>query len=937
MRIRHYLYLILLLICLPVMADKPLVYVDAWQKSPYVFANDEGEPEGFNVELMRRIMERLKEPYEIQLFNQHEAHEKLKKGYADISFGVKANYNATFGSFGKETVCLFENAMLVKRSDSTSVLTLDQLKNKRLTVREGSRAYYYMVSHGVPDSMITIVDNMEVEILSEVTNGRPTAVWNKMMLKWVINKYQLTDEYTVQPIDIPAGEYRFMSNDTALLSRLDSVCRLMKENGEIDKLVDKWMNPEKPEDESSMASVFILTVFLCISIFTLFYLIHHYRRKRINNQLIETKSLMHLMLSANDIMVWVYYPLTRRYAWMSREGKVDKLYTSYEFSKYFPQSDFNAIHSKVMEILANDLPPVDLTLQTYDVNDIQKKLDVDVHIEPLYDDYGKIYLVCGTQHNITDSKASLNRMRILHSRYQAAFNIALGGILRFDAEGYLIDINDRGCQRMGIKNKQKLIDLRFNIHDFGLFKGMDIDHGADDIEFCSHQGRKTLSDYFPVERLTKLGLAYEDFSLEGYYYTHLKKSYDREGHLLGYMMYFRDITEETEMSKKLKMKHHSVEQLNKETEEICKRRDFALTNGELWLVHYFPARRTLEIYDSSLGRFINFTQLDILEMVAEKDMKKLFKALHKVDAYDRSDIHVTIGTLIRNKNHECRHFDVDLHPLYNKKGRVDSYFGIIKDITVQLAVSQELQRETRKAHEAEHVKQNFLKNMSYSIRLPLVAMQKSIESLSMTTDPEQEMQMLTNITGNTRRLIMLSDDTLYLSRIEAGLLTEQKEETDFVVLFKEVVDSIIQEYRTDAVQYNINNLYDSLPVMADRRILTRILKEVVSLSSRYTHFGTISVRYMFRKDTLSIAIEDTGQGIPPSSLQTIFEPRIGDAYTTESQNKHLSGLEMPICKALVDMLKGSIDIDSNPGRGTTIYVSLPMEEVKSAGQKTQVS
>lgn len=929
--------MLLLLFCLPVMAEEPLVYVDAWQKSPYVFTNDDGLPDGFNVELMQKVMARLRKPYVVKLYNQQEAHEKLKKDSADISFGVSASYNSTFGSFGKETVCLFENAILVRRKDSTSVLSIEQLKKKRITVREESRAYYYLKSHGMPDSLITVVDNMEIEILREATEGCPTAVWNSMMLKWVLNKYKLTDEFTVQPVAIPAGEYRFMSNDTVLLAKLDSVCRLMKEEGEVDRLINKWMYPEKPDEDNTLVGNLLLMIMGISVIIILLIFIHNYRKKKINDHLQEVNSLMHLMLSANDIMVWVYYPLTRRYAWMTRDGKVEKYYTSYEFSKYFPSKDFNIIHSNVMELLSHEAQPVDLRLHTYDIKEMKKKLVVDVHIESLRDDYGKIYLICGAQHNITDSKASLDRLRLLHARYQTAFNIALGAILRFDADGMLIDINERCCQKLGVDNRQKVLDMKVNIHDFGVFDDIDLDNCSDDLKFCAHLGRTRLSDYIPVLRDKNGNPTLENYMLDGYYYTHLHKSYDQDGHLLGYMMYFREITEDTEVDGHLTRKKNQVERLNSEADNVMEHRNKILQSAGIWMMSYFPAEKKLEIFESSTGRVMSFAQLDILELVASKDMKRVFKIFHKVDAYERTDIHVNVATLMRNTNHQLKHFDIDVHPVYNKKGEVASYFGIIKDITEHLMVSEELKLETKMAREAEHLKQNFLKNMSYSIRQPLVAMQQSIDMLSQGLPADQEMQMLNTVTSNTRRLIMLSDDTLFLSRIEAGLQTEQKEEADFVVLFKETVNSVINEYHTDAVHYSINDLYQTLPVNIDKRIVSRIIKETVSLSARYTHFGTINVRYMYRKGIMNIAVEDTGQGIPPSTLQTIFEPRIGDTYTTEAQNKHLSGLEMPICKALVDMLNGSIEIESNPGRGTTIYVSIPIEESKSKGQSIQVS
>lgn len=95
--------------------------------------------------------------------------------------------------------------------------------------------------------------------------------------------------------------------------------------------------------------------------------------------------------------------------------------------------------------------------------------------------------------------------------------------------------------------------------------------------------------------------------------------------------------------------------------------------------------------------------------------------------------------------------------------------------------------------------------------------------------------------------------------------------------------------------------------------------------------GTLAVRYVYRKDTLTLVVEDTGQGIPPSIFRRIFEPHIGEDYTMQEQGKHLSGLEIPICKALVNLVGGDIDIDSDPGRGTTTYVQLNVAKAEEQG------
>jgi len=141
----------------------------------------------------------------------------------------------------------------------------------------------------------------------------------------------------------------------------------------------------------------------------------------------------------------------------------------------------------------------------------------------------------------------------------------------------------------------------------------------------------------------------------------------------------------------------------------------------------------------------------------------------------------------------------------------------------------------------------------------------------------------------------------------------------------------LSRYRTASVTYNVQDTYGKLVVNGDATVLSRILHEAVALSARYTKVGTLSVRYMYRKGMLTLLVEDTGQGIPPSIFQRIYEAHIGDAYTMTESMQYVSGLEMPICKALVEVMGGVIEIESDPGRGTNIYIQLPVEQMENEG------
>lgn len=918
-----------------------MIYEDGWEKWPYAFINDEGRPTGCNVELIKAVMKRLGIPYVIRLREQDDVHEDLRTGEADLTFGVNADYNADYGKFGHEVVAYFENAILEPRGDSVGRYTIDDLRNKHFTVKASSRACYYLRGQGFTDSMLVTVDDIDDEVLRIATENQGAVLWNTMMLKWMVNKYHL-DNLQVIPADIPSGQYCFLSNDTVLLTQLDSVTALMKKEGTVDKILKKWLYPEK--EEKDLTYIYIIFILIAVLIVTIIVIVcvNYYRTYYSRNTLNEVNSQMELVLHANHIQVWVYFPATQRYAWMTHNGYVDEEYASFDFSQFYPGTDFSIIHNTVMELLANDCGPVVKTLRSYSLTRQGSILDVEVRMQVLRDDYGKIYLISGIQRNITDNKAYLDGMRLLHERHQVAFNIALGAILRFDGDGKLVDINDRCCVKMGIRNKEVVLEKGYTFDDFGVFCDISFKDMPSDLCFTARIPNKEMAMFAPISNPDTFNpdpeshpefYTYEEIehnmrrmSKIGYYYVHLVKSLDKNGDVLSVIMYLKDITESVEMQRSYRRRINHEQLLIEENKTYRHYRDHMLQSYNIWLFHYDPKSKTLELYNQQSGKPSKITQLHLLEMVDAKDMKRAFRALRKVDACERCDVHLQVTTILRNNDGEQLHYALDAHPIYNSSGKVNSYFGICRDITTELNIQRDLKHETKRAREAEHVRQTFLRSTSYAIRQPLVAMQQSIENLSLETDRERETQLLKSITGNTNRLIMLSDDTLLLSRIEAGLFTPEKKEHDFVKVYNSVITEVQKEFgKENTVMFNIQNSYESLMLTFDVKVVSRILKESVTLTARYTQYGTITCRYLFRKNLITISIENPGNTIPATILENIYSPRMASDFRSLVDEPKFSGLEMPLCKMLVESMNGHIDIDSDPARGTSIYISLPIE------------
>ncbi len=960
MTLRHVLITVLMTLCCLTAAEAapyvgtrtreytkndPLIYEDSWRKWPYAFINDEGEPDGFNVELMRRVLSRLGIPYEIRLRNQEEAHEDLRNDSADVSLGVAADYNAPFGRFGRFTICRFKNAILLPKKDSVALITPQDLFNIPFYVRQNSRAYHYLKAAGLPDSIIHTADNMEIEILERYGEEEIYPVWNDMMLRWVANKYHLDDNCVV-PVDIPAGEYRFMSGDTMLLAKLDSVCTVMYQKGEIQEMLSRWMNPEKEKRTNIFTYIVMLAMVVFVVAMITNYIVQRLKNYHSEDQLADLKKQLDLILVSNNIRIWVYYPGTRRYSWMSSNGMTDREYSTYEFSKFFPDEEFNAIHSHVTDIVKNDGNICNFKMRCFEQNSQTNIRDIELRIIPMRNDYGKIYCIFGMQYDITDTKAMLDRKQRMHKRHTTAFNLAMGSIIRCNREGRLKDINEYlQTQHLHISDKSMLTKKGFVITDLNHIFGIDIETCCDDVNFITHIPKlPDIATVLPIgcspetvtgDTMTSATIDGNPLTVReleagrligaGYFNAHIIKTRDNDGKVTGYMVFLREVTEYVKGFRTFTSRQRNIDYFKNEQDVYRKCRNFILKETNIEMLHYIPETRMVEIFGWQTGTKRVMSLLQLLEYIDERDLKNFFKAFHHVDDRNPKELSFEVRTLFKNRHGVPKTYKVSCHPVFDKEGKVGTYFSICVDITEQVNMEMKLKEETVKARDVEMMKQNFLKNMSYSIRQPLVVMRQKIEMLN-SVKGDDEMPLLDSVCNNTHRLIHLSDDTLLLSRIEAGMMQLELKELDFVQLYQNSIEEGLKHFRKVGVTYNVQNTYNTLPVVADSRVLSRILSEAAALSARYTNYGTINIHYIYRRDQLNIAIEDTGEGIPPNELDTLFEPHIGITQLMDetAQTIYLSGLEMPICKALVDMLNGSIDIESDPGHGSSIFIVIPI-------------
>lgn len=246
--------------------------------------------------------------------------------------------------------------------------------------------------------------------------------------------------------------------------------------------------------------------------------------------------------------------------------------------------------------------------------------------------------------------------------------------------------------------------------------------------------------------------------------------------------------------------------------------------------------------------------------------------------------------------------------------------------TAELAAkNQELAMRNREIERADRLKSEFLASMSHELRTPLHTIigftELLLEQIEGPLNPKQQ-RFLTHIHNDSRHLLELINDILDLSKIEAGRVELKPEWFDVAALIEEVVASIRPLADNKQLQLSVD-AEPALNLRADRLRVREILSNLLSNAIKFTpDGGRIAVSGASADGLVTLAVEDTGIGIPPEEHASIFDKFHQVGNTTKGVREG-TGLGLAITKRLVQMHGGTITVESEPGRGSRFTVTLP--------------
>lgn len=647
---------------------------------------------------------------------------------------------------------------------------------------------------------------------------------------------------------------------------------------------------------------FIINIICLLLFFSiggyLFYLHRKGVQKRQENA--NMSSSLSEILSPLKMKIWVYHVDRQTFSWIDNDGRPGKMIKALEFVRDYLHDDFTRINEAFGRLINNQEEKVTLFIKDEDTSDEKKEtryfnLELSLYRHP----NGKPYLIFGARRDITKKHQRINYEKEVLLRYQNIFDSSFSGLAIFAPDGTMIDANEEFAKILRM-TREELRASNITVMD---------SFGEDIIDIVKQHEVHVCCIARPQPNRDPV-----------YIEIQLKPIFDENGNLKYIFCTGRDMGEFVHAFRKLKEGTQQLDVVNKEITNYISNIDYILQMGGLRIIKYSPTTHDLTIFDSNHKELYTLTQVRCMVFVDDADKRVLTHAFKMLDNKTPKPITTNVKTIIRNKGTEVLYLQFDLLPVFDENGAVKSYFGICRDVSQTKWTEHLLAIETARAQEVESIKNAFLRNMSHEIRTPLNTVVGFAELFDAAASPEDESVFIEEIKNSSAHLLRLINDILFLSRLDAKMIEINPKPTDFSKSFEGHCYEGWNGHMKEGVKFNIEQPYNQLFVDIDDTQVGYVIRKIIENATTYTDHGSISARYDYIDGKLFITIEDTGRGIKKEDLPRIFERFV------LGTNKG-TGLELAICKELLQQMGGTISVYSEDEKGTSVVITLPCNAI----------
>ncbi len=507
---------------------------------------------------------------------------------------------------------------------------------------------------------------------------------------------------------------------------------------------------------------------------------------------------------------------------------------------------------------------------------------------------GREYYCIGR--NITDRKAAEDALRESEKKYRHFIENANEIIYKADWRGNFIYSNP-ACAKMVEYTAEEISHLNY----------LDVippEYKERELTFYKNQLKNKIDEsHRELPLITKSGKIL-------WVEQDVRSVKDENGRIIEFDSIVHDITDRKAAEDALRKSEMHYQQLMENVSDcvfICK------LDGHFKYFNIAITRLTGIPHDELIGKhFLSIVHPDYREQQLKFYQKQVFENIEttycEFPVMMKNSMVLWVGQTVRM--------------MKNNAGEID-FYGITRDIST-------IKKADDARRDLEEAKTRFFANISHEIRTPLTLMLGPIESV-LQGDYGKEIgnDFFKNLHRNTLSLLKLVNNLLDFSKIEAGKMILHVQEGNIAYFARHYLSSIQLAGKAKNINLDLKSSSDSIMLFFDPERMDKVFMNLLSNALKFTGpGGTISISLIEEDDHCRIIFDDTGEGVPEKSIETIFD-RFSQADTTSTRKYEGTGIGLALVKELVELHGGSISVESRykdnypDDHGSTFTVRIP--------------
>ena len=895
-------------------SEKPLIIVCDWDKPPYEFLDRNGEPAGTNIESMALVFKEMGIPFKYVLKDWSLAIKMFELGQADVILANANRYRN--GNFAiSDNIINYNRICAASLGDSVRAISHDELLREGVVLKPGDYTRFFF--NNIDSAYTNKVEEQSPKVaLTGLKDGiYKYFVWGEEPLKWKIRELNL-DGIILNDVQIPVSDIYIIGHEKELIEEIDDHFSRLKQSGEIQHIIDKWIHPDRVEKHTSPVIVFIIIGILLLAAFFYFFSLLAKRHVRaVTRDSSELNNMMIKALHMGNFDVIIYD--IRHDLITNHYGNIvpEKGITLQEFISHIHPSEQEEFRQRMERLLSGRDKKFELNKRWRTFGNDSTWLYFQGHAILEVDSEGRPAYIINAVHDITHDEEKERDNRELVYKYACLSNIPFFAVSFYDRGGWLVDLNDSMKELCHISDSNPESRRYWDtvcMFDMPLLRTAITPGDRHAVLACMH-------------------MEYPELDINHYIEYELRPLFNAEGELANYVYSVFDVTDSRQHHTEMRQLAEEKKRLQQRIGMLRKWLQYLLRNSDRLLMLNDIGKQEIAFFrlpdaPEYVHQFDDFCNNYLID--ADKVPFRRLLTDNRTHAMQSFTIHLAK----QSEGQPGNTFELTFHPVTDAAGNIVGHEGISRDITAISTARCRLGEVTEQAKDSSRLKSGFMASMTHELRTPLSAIIGFTTMLQIADDPAERSEYVRIIRNSTDMLQRLINDIIEASSLAQSPTTIEPKPTDIAAAFDDIWLTLQQRVQSAGLTFIKDNPYRYFHTQIDRGRVQQVLTNFVTNAVKFTRQGHVRLGYRYQNENngeigknrmgLYFYCEDTGIGIPADKQTVIF-----DRFVKLDEFVQGTGMGLNICKTIVECMNGHIGVSSaGPGQGSTFWFWIPCEK-----------